>query len=118
MKTKLTIFVVSISIFLTSCAAALSGMVTNSAALGQANFTYVKKNIRGTAKATYILGVGGMSREALVQEAKENMLANMPLKANQAIANVIIDYKVSSTFVGFVLTHKCTVSADVVEFTK
>lgn len=113
------LFIIStLSILLTSCAAALSGMITNSAALSQANFNYVKKNIQGTSKATYILGVGGMSREALAQEAKANMLEASPLKSNQAIANVIIDYKVSSTFLGLVLTHKCTVSADIVEFTK
>lgn len=118
MKIKFPIFFIVLSLLLTSCVASLSGMITNSAALGNANFTYVKKNIQGTSKATYILGIGGMAREALAQEAKANMLESTPLKANQAIANVIIDYKVSNTFLGIVLTQKCTVSADVVEFSK
>jgi hypothetical protein len=107
-------FLLILSILLTSCAASLGGNFVGSASLGQKNFSYVK-NLRGTAQATYILGIGGLSREALAKEAKEEMLAKTPLKDNQAIANVTVDYK-NSSFIGIYTTVKCVITADIVEF--
>jgi hypothetical protein len=64
------------------------------------------------------LGIGGLTKNALVDEAKQDMLSKSPLKANQALANVTINYK-GSYFVGPVYhTMVCTVTADVVEFTR
>lgn len=108
-------FILSIFILLSSCAAGLTGIMANSAALSTNNFSYVQKNVQGKSQATYVLGIGGMRREAIVNEAKENMLANNPLKANQTLVNVVVDFK-HSTFLGIVNTTKCYVSADVVEF--
>ncbi|MDP3359638.1 MAG: hypothetical protein Q8S41_09855 [Lutibacter sp.] len=105
----------SIAIMFTSCAASLVGGMSNSAALSTNNFTYVQKNIQGKSQATYVLGIGGMNREAIVNEAKEKMLTNYSLKSNQALANLVIDFK-NSNFLGIVRTTKCYVSADIVEF--
>lgn len=107
-------FLIFLSILLTSCAAGLSGNFSGSAALTQKNFSYVK-NVKGTSQATYILGIGGLSREALAKEAKESMLSKTPLKDNQALANVTVDYK-NSSFIGIVATVKCVITADIVEF--
>jgi len=107
--------ILSITLLFSSCAAGLTGAMSGSAALSTNNFTYAQKNIQGKSQATYVLGIGGMKREAIVSEAKENMLANYPLKDGQAVANVVVDFK-QSFFLGIVITVKCSVSADVVEF--
>lgn len=109
------VVLLSISVMLTNCAAGLSGTMSSSAALSSNNFNYAQKNVQGKSQATYVLGIGGMHREAIVNEAKEKMLENNPLKSNQALANLSVDFKYSS-FLGVVNTVKCYVSADIVEF--
>ncbi|MCG8184212.1 DUF6567 family protein [Tenacibaculum piscium] len=112
-----SMFILSMVLLLSSCAAGLSGFMTDSASLSSNNFTYAKKNVQGVSQATYVFGFGGMKREAIVNEAKQKMLKNNSLKDNQALANLSVDYKYSS-FLGIVNTVKCYVSADVVEFNK
>ena len=103
-----------LSILLTGCGAVLGGSFSGSAALSQKNFSYIR-NVKGSSQATYILGIGGLSREGLAKEAKEEMLSKTPLKDNQAIANVTVDYK-TSNFLGIYATVKCVITADIVEF--
>ena len=110
-----SVFILSLTVLLTSCAAGLSGSMSDSAALSSNNFTYAQKNVQGMSEATYVFGFGGMKREAIVNEAKQMMLANNPLQNNQAIANLAVDFKYSS-FLGIVNTVKCYVTADIVEF--
>ncbi|MBT8316044.1 MAG: hypothetical protein HKP59_00300 [Lutibacter sp.] len=110
-----SVFILSIALFVSSCAAGLTGSMSDSAALSSNNFTYAEKNVQGLSQATYVLGFGGMKREAIVNEAKQKMLANNPLRSNQAIANLAVDFKISN-FLGIVYTVKCYVSADIVEF--
>ena len=110
-----SIFILSITLLLSSCAAGLSGVMTSgSASLSSNNFTYIESNLQGTSQATYILGFGGMKRDAIVNEAKVKMLENTALKSNQAIANVTVDFKVSN-ILGIVKTIKCFVTAYIVE---
>lgn len=111
-----SICAITIAIVVSSCAAMHSGSLSNSAALSSANFSYVKQNIKGQATATYILGIGGLAKETLVDNAKQKMLADNPLKSNQTLANVTVNFK-SAMFFGFLSrTVRCTVTADVVEF--
>jgi hypothetical protein len=107
-----------VSILFTSCASVHSGMITSSTALNQANFSYVKQNAQGMSQAKYFLGIGGMKKSALVQEAKEDLFRSHSPRANQALANYNLDWKYSTKWFGLVGTIKCYVSADVVEFTK
>ena len=107
--------VLSITVMLTSCASALTGTMSSSASLSDKNFSYAQQNVQGKAQATYVLGIGGMNREAIVNEAKQNMLANTPLKSNQALANLSVDFKYSN-FLALVTTVRCYVTADIVEF--
>lgn len=111
-----SIFALTIAIFISSCAAVHSGYMSNSAALSSANFSYVKQNIKGEATATYVFGIGGLAKETLVDNAKQQMLASTPLKSNQTLANLTVNFK-SSFYLGFLYrTVRCTVTADVVEF--
>lgn len=110
--TKLFFIVVSITLF-SSCAIH-SGYMNNSAALSQANFNYVQTGLSGTSTAIKILGIGGLNKQAMVDEAKDNMLMLDQLKSNQAIANVSVNWK--SSFFLLVVSTKCTVTADIVEF--
>ena len=64
---KSTLVIIS-AILLTSCSAGHSGYMANSASLSSANFSYIKQNIKGEATATYILGIGGLAKETLVNE--------------------------------------------------
>ncbi len=107
------IFLLSI---LSSCVAYHSGTMANSTALSQANFSYVKQNIKGDASATYILSIfGGLSNATLVDAAKKDMLKNYILNKNQALVNLTVNFK-NSFYLGLFQTVTCTVTADVVEF--
>lgn len=114
-KIKQSIFVIIITILISSCAATHVGYMTDSASLSSANFSYAKQNIKGEANTTYLLGIGGLAKETLVGNAKLDMLKNNPLKDNQTLANVTVNFKYSF-YLGMVRTVRCTVTADVVEF--
>jgi len=105
-----------LSLSIASCSAVHSGQMENSASLSSANFSYAKQNIAGKSQANYILGIGGLAKETLVNEAKLKMLAENPLKANQTLANITVNFK-KSFYLGLIYsTVKCTVTADIVEF--
>lgn len=109
---------VIVAVFVSSCGATHSGYMANSASLSSANFSYAKQNISGDATATYVFSIGGLAKETLVNTAKERMLEKNPLKDNQTLANVTVNFKKSHYFfVGFG-SVKCTVTADIVEFKK
>lgn len=89
----------------------------SSAALNSANFSYTG-HLEGKSTATYIFGIGGMTKRTLVDDARENMLSKNPLKSNQALANLTVNWK-RSYILGFVYsTLSCVVTADVVDFYK
>ena len=111
---KKSIIIAVACCFLASCAMH-GGYVTNSAALGTNNFAYVKRSIEGTAKATYIFGCGGLSRQALVEEARQDLLKNFPIQDNQAFVNITVSFKMTYVLPIF-MENKCTVSASVVQF--
>ncbi|MES2679282.1 MAG: DUF6567 family protein [Bacteroidota bacterium] len=111
---KKSIIILFIAFIFGGCAVH-SGYVTNSAALSTNNFAYVKKSVQGTAKATYFLGFGGLSSQALVEDARKDLLVNFPLQDNQALVNITVSFKTTGFLVLF-KEHKCTVSASVVQF--
>ena len=113
--TKFAIFSF-IAAMLTSCFATHTGNITNSAALSSANFKYVSNNIQGVESVKYILGIGGMSKETLVANAKRDMLYRNALSANQALSNVSVNFSTSYILFGLAVTVTCTVTADIVEF--
>ena len=110
-----SVFAITIAIFITGCAAIHNGYMANSAAFSSNNFSYVKMNAQGTSTATYVLGIGGLAKETLVNDAKQQLLTSSPLKSNQTLANLTVNWK-NSIYLGLFKTVKCTVTADIVEF--
>ena len=108
-------FVIIITILISSCSAYHGGYLTNSASLSSGNFSYVKMNVKGTSTTTYVIGVGGIAKETLVNNAKQDLLTSNPLQNNQDLVNLTVNFK-TSYYLGIVITVKCLVAADIVEF--
>ncbi|MFM1961205.1 MAG: hypothetical protein RLZZ172_50 [Bacteroidota bacterium] len=104
-----------VGLFIQSCVAVHSGSMSNSASLSAPNFSYVKQGVSGESSATYILGIGGLSRQTLVADAKNSMLKEYTLKDNQALSNLTVNFKTSNYF-GVFQTVQCFVTADIVQF--
>ena len=111
------VFPIVLALLLSGCAAFHSGYITDSASLGQANFSY-ENQVEGVANATYVFGIGGLGRQALVSEAKEQMRLEEPLGDNEAYANITVNWKTSYIMFGLIMNVKCTVTADIVKFNK
>ncbi|MGQ1948787.1 DUF6567 family protein [Geofilum sp. OHC36d9] len=115
MKNKVKLlYPIVVVLFVFSGCAVHSGYMNSSASLSQANFSYVNTNISGTATTLKLFGFGGLGKQAIVAEAKENMLMDYRLKPNQTLANITVNWKTGFYF--FAITNSCTVTADVVEF--
>jgi len=114
MRNLIRFLAIVLSITLVSSCAIHNGFMKNSASLSEANFSYVNQSISGMSSAKYVFAIGGLDRQALVEEAKKEMLKNNPLQANQVLANVTVNWKHS--FYVIVFRTECTVTADVVEF--
>jgi hypothetical protein len=114
MKTKLVTFVAIglLGLMIAGCAYH-NGIMTNSASLSQNNFKIVKF-AKGESNTMYILGIGGLGKDAMVAEAKKNLLENFPLKEGQALANTTVDFKTSYFLIVF--KNTVTMTADIVEF--
>jgi len=100
---------------LTSCAFH-NGITTSSASISNKNFTMMK-TVHGSASTMKVLGLGGLSKQALVAEARENLLkTNPPLAEGEILANITVDFKLS--FIIIVSKTTVTVTADVIRFTE
>jgi len=106
-----------LEVFVFSGCAIHQGYMLPSASLSEPNFVYVKQGISGTSTVTYFLGlIGGLSRQAIVEEAKRDMISKYPLERNQALVNVTVNWKINWVHWLIFPQETCTVSADVVEF--
>jgi hypothetical protein len=113
MKALKSFFAIAIICLTTSSCATHWGMMSSSASLSSNNFKITKVAI-GTSSTLKIFGLGGLAKDALIFEAKKDLLQNNPLREGQVLANVTTDIKTSIIF--FVITEKATVTADIVEF--
>ena len=57
--------------------------------LSQKNF-HVVKNVEATASATYVFGIGGLSKKALYNNAVAELTKKADLKGSQALVNVTV----------------------------
>ena len=107
------------TVLLTSCAGHY-GLTTNinnhttEVVLADNNFKVIS-SVSGDASVTYILGIGGLSKKALIAEAKKEMLEKANLEGSaKAIINETVEIK--GTSFPFVGKKTVTVSAQVIEF--
>ena len=121
MVKRITVIALFSAMFLASCAGhrGLTSNVNNHSTevvLSKKNFKVIK-SVSGTASVTYVLGIGGLSKSALIAEARAEMLKQAELQGSaRAIINETVEVKGSSfPFVGKKLV---TVSAQVIEFTE
>ena len=92
-----------------------SGMIQGSAILQSNNFVYIKRDVSGTAAAHYVFGIGGLSKDELVAEAKKNLITQNQIKDNQTLVNITVGWK--RTFIyPLVISNRCTMTADIIEY--
>ncbi len=101
----------SFIILLSSCATH-QGMISSSSLNRPVKYNDMAY---GVSQTNQILGLGGLSKDALILEAKKELINNRPLKQNETYANFTVDFKRS--FFPFYSQTKATMSADVVSFT-
>jgi hypothetical protein len=92
-----------------------SGMIQGSAILQSNNFVYIKRDVSGTSVANYVLGIGGLTKDELVAEAKKNLIIQNQIKDNQTLVNITVGWKRTVVY-PLVVTNRCTLSADIIEF--
>jgi len=107
------ILIIPVSLFLlNSCIAIHTGTISSSS-IGK---TVIYEDIAfGVSQTERILGFGGAGQDAMVLEAKRELIKNRPLNANEEYLNFTIDCK--NTYWPFYRQTKVTMSADVVKFT-
>ncbi len=117
---KLTFLLIGFIFLFTSCAIH-SGLTTNSnnhtteVVLSKKNFKVIQR-VQGEAEVRYIFGIGGTKKQALIAEARANMLKKASIEGgSKAITNETIEMQYS--LFPFVGKHKVIVSGYVIEFT-
>ncbi|GEM_PF-184268 len=98
--------------FLLSSCAFHSGMISSSQLSSKTFYQYEGISV-GYAKATYFLGIGGLRKDALLNDAKRNLYLSYPLKPNQVFDNLTLDTK--STYILPFSKVEMILVADVVE---
>ena len=81
--------------------------------LDKANFTVIG-TVSGSAKASYILGIGGLSQKSLKGNAVTEMYENANLTGSQAIINVVFKQRVSNVLIYSEIEY--TASGTIIEF--
>ncbi len=120
MKTKI-LCLLAVALFATSCGVS-THMVGNSnvtetqVQLTQANFDVVK-SVKGEAKASYVFGIGGLSKKALNANAVAEMNQNAGLEGSQVLINQTFENKICGLF-PFFFTVKKVSHGQVIEFKK
>ena len=109
-------------VFLFSSCAIHQGLTTNSnlhtteVVLSQKNFKVIDY-VQGRCRTTTVFGIGGLSKKAMIAEARSNMSLNANLiGGSKAIINETVELKHS--FFPFVGSCTVTVSGYIIEFTE
>ncbi len=111
---KKGIISIGLLVGLSSCAFH-SGMIQGSAILQSNNFVYIKRDVSGTAAAHYVFGIGGLSKDELVAEAKKNLITQNQIKDNQTLVNITVGWKRTFIYL-LVFSNRCTMTADIIEY--
>ncbi len=109
---KKLLIVPVICYLLTSCVAIHTGSISSSS-IGK---TVKYEDIAcGVSQTDRLFGLGSLSQDALVLEAKREMIKNRPLMPDEEYANYTLDFK--NTYWPFYIQNKVTMCTDVVRFT-
>lgn len=83
--------------------------------LSQSNFRVVEK-VKGTSEVSYIMGIGGLKKKQIYQNAYAAMMDDADLTTgSRALANVVSEEHVGGV-PPFFIKRTITVSAHVIEF--
>ncbi len=123
MKTIKILSIIFLTSFLLTSCGIHSGMVANlnntttNVDLNKNNFKVIEK-VSGNSTATYVFGIGGLSKKALIEKAKVKMLENANLiGSSKAIINLTTESHMTIVY-PFFLRRTITVSGHIVEFTQ
>jgi len=90
---------------------------TTQVQLSTNNYQIINR-VSGSADVSYVLMIGGLSKQQLYENAYAAMMAKADLKSgSRAITNVVTEEQVGG-FVPFYFTRTVTVSANIIEFTR
>ncbi len=113
---------VLIVVLLFSSCAVHNGLTTNlnqrttDVVLSKKNFKVIE-SVQGESNAMYIFGIGGLSKKALVSEARAKMLEKADI-LNEARAIINETVEVKHSFFPFVRKYNVTVSGHIIEFSE
>ena len=109
---------VAATLSLTGCvgvANTLSNNLTQTQVVLSDNNFKVVGQAYGEASATYICFIGGLSREALYNNAVSEMTKNANLKGSQTLTNTTMHYS-TQMITPFYVKVTCSASANIVQF--
>lgn len=118
---RLFILLIGITFLFSSCAfhAGVTSNINNhttEVVLSKNNFK-VLESVQGESEAMYVFGMGGLSKKAMVAEARALMYSRANLiGSSKAIINETVDIKHS--FFPIVRLYRVTVSGHIIEFTE
>ena len=116
MKNLTRLILFSLPILFSSCLSTFRGEIQQSGfSINDCDFQIIK-TVEGSAKATYILGIGGNLRDGLINDAKRNMYSTFKLGPNQQITNITTDIKGTSFIIPIFSTQTAIITADIIEF--
>jgi hypothetical protein len=116
---KIGLLLIGIMFLFTSCGIhnGLTSNINNhqtEVVLSQKNYKVIDY-VKGEATATYVFGIGGISKKALIQQAKANMLKNADIVGgSKAVINETVE--IHQSFFPIVTQYTVTVSAHIIEF--
>lgn len=85
--------------------------------LSKNNFKVIK-TVYGYSRTLKVFGIGGLSKQALIAEARNDMLQNVQMEGtSRALINEVVEVKRTYYYI-FASEFKVTVSATVIEFTE
>ncbi len=119
MKKFLTICAfVAATLSLTGCAGVANTVSNNltqtQVVLSDDNFKVIG-HAYGEATATYICGIGGLSKKALYNNAISEMSKNANLRGAQTLTNTTVHYSVAM-WTPFYVKITCSATANIVQF--
>ena len=118
---KKTLIILFLFSFLSSCVSfhnLLTNSLSTNVVLNQSNFEVIEQ-VSGSATATYVFGYGGNKIDAIIQNARSNMLRQVDLLgSSRAIANEVVETKIQFIVYPIVVKVTATTSAHIIEFDK